>query len=153
MESCIYPTYKSARPIAEATQNFLKWYTFRTIDARTHLMTFVRLSAQPEGPVILLSHSMGGLLAAEAATASTLQSKRIIGLVNFDVPFLGMHPHVVISGIESLLPKNEGDQMKTEKEVNDPSQVKIVHSGSIDDEWESFKATFSSMSTSYSIAY
>lgn len=51
---------------------------------------------------------MGGLLIAEAALDSSPVARRIIGLLAFDTPYLGMHPHVVISGIASLLPKKEG---------------------------------------------
>jgi hypothetical protein len=57
---------------------------------------------------------MGGLLAAEAAMDSSNaplkaggKPNRIVGIIAFDVPFLGMHPHVVISGLASLLPKGE----------------------------------------------
>ena len=81
-----------------------------------------RLNKQPPGPVILFAHSMGGLLAAEAAT----QCRRIVGLVAFDVPYLGMHPHVIISGIASLLPKDVQKHRKSEKELNDTHAVKFV---------------------------
>ncbi|KAH8109003.1 hypothetical protein DFH11DRAFT_979510 [Phellopilus nigrolimitatus] len=160
LESCMYPTYKSRKPIVEATRNFLQW-----------------LSTQPPGPVILLAHSMGGLLASEAATGSSAESKRIIGLVAFDVPYLGMHPHVIISGIASLFPKDNGKKMKTERELNDEDVLQIVHSDDVEngneksrealshgasldsplrsptstgsqmhDEWEAHKASFSSSS-------
>ncbi|KAJ4361819.1 hypothetical protein N0V83_010760 [Neocucurbitaria cava] len=49
--------------------------------------------------VILLGHSMGGLLAADIALVFR---HRIIGIVNFDVPFLGMHPGIVKAGLGSL---------------------------------------------------
>jgi hypothetical protein len=59
--------------------------------------------------IILLGHSMGGILAAEVvlqqpqpANASKLLRHRILGMVGFDTPFLGMHPGVVVSGIGSL---------------------------------------------------
>ena len=52
---------------------------------------------------------MGGILAAEVALqkpASPATGKpfrhRILGTINFDTPFLGMHPGVVVSGIGSL---------------------------------------------------
>ena len=70
---------------------------------------------------------MGGLLAADAATGPSPQSKRIIGIIFFDVPFLGMHPHVILSGIASLLPS--GKTEKTEKELNDHEKVTFVHVG------------------------
>jgi alpha-beta hydrolase superfamily lysophospholipase len=62
--------------------------------------------------VILLGHSLGGLIAAEIAlmtscTASgQIKSKdlrhNIAGLVVFDAPFLRLHPHVVGTGIGRL---------------------------------------------------
>lgn len=75
---------------------------------------------------------MGGLLAAEVATANSEQPKRVIGLVAFDVPFLGMHPHVIISGIASLLPGDKDDKEKTEAEMNDKSIVRQVHSDDVE---------------------
>ena len=39
--------------------------------------------------------------------------KRVVGVVAFDTPYLGTHPHVVISGIASLLPK--GDEQEKEQ--------------------------------------
>ena len=49
---------------------------------------------------------MGGLLAADAATDPSnnpdqypgAKPKRIVGVVAFDTPYLGMHPYAVISG-------------------------------------------------------
>lgn len=106
---------------------------------------------QPPGPVILLGHSMGGLLAAEAATDLSnnpdrypgAKPKRIVGVIAFDTPYLGMHPHVVVSGIASLLPKgDEGsgkdEKQKTTKAMNDHPQVKIVDDR-VTDDWEEFK--------------
>lgn len=61
--------------------------------------------------VILLGHSMGGILSAEIALLPSILSSRssaqgfrhcILGTMSFDCPFLGMHPGIVFSGIESL---------------------------------------------------
>lgn len=93
----------------------------------TEMLILCRLSNRPSGPVILLSHSMGGLLAAEAAISSHPQSKRVIGLVAFDVPFLGMHPHVIITGIASLFPTDANSAPKSETDLNNEDMVKIEH--------------------------
>lgn len=129
LRSILYPTYKSKKPIAVATEKFLQWCVLQVpIEFLTQIMQPCRLEALPAGPVILCGHSMGGLLAAEAATSSVHVSKRVVALLAFDVPFLGMHPHVVVSGLASLLPhqKREGGRhdnvkapLKTEKEMND----------------------------------
>ncbi|KAL5483304.1 hypothetical protein ACEPAI_8534 [Sanghuangporus weigelae] len=115
LESCLYPTYKSRRPISEAAKKFIDW-----------------LGTQPAGPVILLGHSMGGLLAAEVATSDSHQSKRVIGLMAFDVPFLGMHPRVIISGIASLLPGDKESREKSEAELNDENVVKRIRGDDVD---------------------
>lgn len=59
--------------------------------------------------IVLLGHSMGGILAAEVVLQQPIPpfiSKplrhRILGMIGFDTPFLGMHPGVVVSGIGSL---------------------------------------------------
>lgn len=59
--------------------------------------------------VVLLGHSMGGLLAAEVAILTPSSpaigkalQHRILGTISFDTPFLGMHPGVIVSGIGSL---------------------------------------------------
>jgi len=87
---------------------------------------------------------MGGLLAAEAATDPSnnpdahpgARPRRIVGMVAFDTPYLGMHPHVVVSGIASLIPKEE--KKTTAGEMNDDSLVQIVDD-KVTDNWESYK--------------
>lgn len=113
-------------------------------------ITLRRLTTQPPGPVVLLGHSMGGLLAAEAATDQSnnpdrypgAKPRRIIGVIAFDTPYLGMHPHVVVSGIASLLPKGDEDNTRntqeTTKAMNDHPQVNIVDA-KVTDDWEEFK--------------
>jgi pimeloyl-ACP methyl ester carboxylesterase len=92
------------------------------------LLTCSRLTPHesPDTDVILLGHSLGGILAAEVALLQPYSSKnpharlhRILGLIAFDTPFLGMHPGVIGTGIGSLfrskpeLPerKLQGDNM------------------------------------------
>jgi len=88
----IYPRYRSRRNITCARDDFSAWLT------------------PHEGEntdVVLLGHSMGGLVIAEVAlmpspTSDRPLKHRIVGTVNFDVPFLGMHPGVVKSGLASI---------------------------------------------------
>ncbi|EOA90051.1 uncharacterized protein SETTUDRAFT_145536 [Exserohilum turcica Et28A] len=84
VHSKIYPRYKSRDSLQVARDNFSTWlapHEDQWTDA------------------ILLGHSMGGLLAADIALAFR---HRIIGIVNFDVPFLGMHPGIVKAGLGSI---------------------------------------------------
>lgn len=80
----VYPRYRSRQNITVARDDFSRWL------------------APHEGDntdVVLLGHSMGGLVCAEVAL---LFKHRIVGTVNFDVPFLGMHPGVIKSGLASI---------------------------------------------------
>lgn len=56
--------------------------------------------------VVLLGHSMGGLVCAEVALSQLPANNRfrhqLLGTINFDVPFLGMHPSVIKSGLASI---------------------------------------------------
>lgn len=115
----------------------------------------VRLATQPPGPVILLGHSMGGLLVADAATdISNKGHKRIVGMLAFDCPYIGMHPHVVVSGIASLFAKKDKEDKKvadrkggveTERQMNEGEEgeegVHMVNEG-VSDDWERYKEHF-----------
>ncbi|TKA69169.1 hypothetical protein B0A49_04614 [Cryomyces minteri] len=83
----IYPKYKSRRAIEFARDDFSKW---------------LEPNESPMTDVILLGHSMGGLLSAEVVLLPPFPRHRIIGTINLDTPFLGMHPGVIKSGLGSI---------------------------------------------------
>ena len=63
----------------------------------------------PTTDVILLGHSMGGILSSDVVLLAPYNGDnrepfvhRILGTINFDTPFLGMHPGVIASGLGSL---------------------------------------------------
>lgn len=97
--------------------------TYQAVVARITLTAFSRLCPHesPETDVILLGHSMGGILSAEvallppySAISRELLRHRILGTISFDTPFLGMHPGVVVSGIGSLFrPAADPPQMQS----------------------------------------
>ncbi|EMD90252.1 hypothetical protein COCC4DRAFT_187465 [Bipolaris maydis ATCC 48331] len=80
----VYPRYKSRDSLQVARDNFSAW---------------LAPHEDPWTDIILVGHSMGGLLAADIALAFR---HRIIGVVNFDVPFLGMHPGIIKAGLGSI---------------------------------------------------
>jgi pimeloyl-ACP methyl ester carboxylesterase len=92
LHSKIYPRYNSRNNISLARDDFSKWLTPHESETTD---------------VILIGHSLGGILAAEVVLLRArkdpngLQHK-ILGQIAFDTPFLGMHPGVVGTGIASL---------------------------------------------------
>ncbi|EXJ59271.1 hypothetical protein A1O7_06703 [Cladophialophora yegresii CBS 114405] len=91
----IYPRYKSRKNISFARDDFSNW---------------LQPHESSRTDVILVGHSLGGILGAEVALipssspagSNELFQHRILGLIAFDTPFLGMHPGVVGTGIASL---------------------------------------------------
>lgn len=94
LHTFVYPTYKTKRPLEVARDDFLNW-----------------MATLPPGGVVLCGHSMGGLLTAEVAFAAP--PGRVIGLVSFDVPYLGVHPRVIFSGLASLFKKKAEQSNQT----------------------------------------
>ncbi|KOS18459.1 hypothetical protein ESCO_000497 [Escovopsis weberi] len=93
VHSKVYPRYKTYKAVDVARDNFSAW---------------LAPHESPTTDVVLLGHSMGGLLAAEVVLKpSEILSPRpfkhrILGTVSLDAPFLGLHPGIVVSGISSL---------------------------------------------------
>ena len=83
----------------------------------------------PDTDVILIGHSMGGILTAEVALMPTQDNSRpqplqhrILGTLSFDVPYLGMHPSVVKTGLSSIFrPDAQTAAPPTTQPSQDPS--------------------------------
>jgi hypothetical protein len=99
-----------------------------------NIATICRLEPNetPQTDVVLLGHSMGGILAAEVAllpshSPATGQPfrHRILGTIGFDTPYLGMHPGVIVSGISSLFrPAPKPPEFNSQPQTGSPG-----HSG------------------------
>ncbi|KAI1746292.1 hypothetical protein F4680DRAFT_455465 [Xylaria scruposa] len=118
VHSKIYPRYKTYKSIDVARDNFSKW-----LEPLESLKT----------DIILIGHSMGGLLAADVILKRPVYQHqshngyfqhRILGAVNLDSPLLGMHPGIIVSGISSLFRKNE-----TPKVPGEPSTQPVLSPG------------------------
>jgi len=129
----VYPKFKTRYNISVATEGFSKW-----------LAQF----ENPDTDVILLGHSMGGILAAEVVLLRNERRgfrHRILGVVSFDSPFIGMHPGVISAGLGSLF-RSEGKSPVEEDgsgsaggvyagENSSMASLSTVHSGSTADEF------------------
>ncbi|KAH7402365.1 hypothetical protein DE146DRAFT_463727 [Phaeosphaeria sp. MPI-PUGE-AT-0046c] len=103
----LYPRYRSRNSLENARDNFSNWLAPHE-DQWTD--------------VVLLGHSMGGLLAADIALVFR---HRIVGVINFDVPFLGMHPGIIKAGLGSLFSPAPPpvDVIPEEQEGKKPSRI------------------------------
>ncbi|KAJ5697382.1 hypothetical protein N7488_011066 [Penicillium malachiteum] len=90
----IYPRYKSQGELQTAVDQFSAWLAPHEAD---------------DLDVILLGHSIGGILAADVALLQkgTNPKHRILGLINYDTPFLGLHPRIIPAGIKSMFPMED----------------------------------------------
>lgn len=94
----VYPRYRSKKKITVARDDLSKWLEPHESDTTD---------------VVLLGHSMGGLLSAEVVLlapeppANRAFKHRILGTINLDVPFLGLHPGIVRTGLASIFKPSE----------------------------------------------
>jgi pimeloyl-ACP methyl ester carboxylesterase len=112
VHSKIYPRYRSRKNITFARDDFSKW---------------LQPHESPTTDIILIGHSLGGILAAEVVLIPLEKDPmrqfkhRILGQIAFDTPFLGMHPGVVSTGIASLFrsPPDVPNQSEAEASPSD----------------------------------
>ena len=90
VEAVIYPTYETRGSLGDAVDAFVAWLT-----------TLVAERESTQGHrfcVVLCGHSMGGMVCLDAARAIRAQGRgawpRVGGVIAYDTPFLGIHPHV-----------------------------------------------------------
>lgn len=100
VHSKIYPRYRSRKDISYARDAFSTWLKPHESDVTD---------------VVLIGHSLGGILAAEVVLlpnrtpgSDELLQHRILGHIAYDTPFLGMHPRVVKTGLASLFRPKPG---------------------------------------------
>ncbi|KAI1215027.1 uncharacterized protein F4807DRAFT_18229 [Annulohypoxylon truncatum] len=92
------------------TKIYPKYKTYKTLEvARDNFSTWLAPHESPTTDVVLLGHSMGGILAADIALMPSKDQyrigyflHRILGTVHLDVPLLGLHPGIITAGIASL---------------------------------------------------
>ncbi|KAK7966771.1 uncharacterized protein PG986_001048 [Apiospora aurea] len=118
VHSKIYPRYKTYKAIEVARDNFSRW---------------LQPHESPTTDVVLVGHSMGGLLAADVALMQSWDQNspnffqnRILGTVNLDAPLLGLHPGIIVAGLSSLFrsktdtPKPGGGSTQGTSSVTSP---------------------------------
>ncbi|EEH09074.1 conserved hypothetical protein [Histoplasma capsulatum G186AR] len=94
VHSKIYPRYKTRKTIELVRDDLSYWLCPHE---------------SPDTDIVLVGHSLGGILAAEIALLGPADSQgpemfkhRIMGTINLDVPFLGLHHRVITTGFGSL---------------------------------------------------
>ncbi|PVF99986.1 hypothetical protein CPB86DRAFT_255879 [Serendipita vermifera] len=102
VESIVFPAYETKGELRAAVDRFVEWLEHEVL--KREVARSIELGGEHKAAgaakVVLCAHSMGGLLIADALLA--IQSKynddgplwpRIIALLSFDTPFLGLHPN------------------------------------------------------------
>ncbi|KAK9319306.1 hypothetical protein V1517DRAFT_333021 [Lipomyces orientalis] len=96
--SVVYPPYETKGDLNVATNAFLSFTESKVIDLEVANGTASPVVSPTVG-VILVAHSMGGLVISDTtvqilARDPTIMFPKVIGLLCFDSPFLGLHSSV-----------------------------------------------------------
>ncbi|WWC61647.1 uncharacterized protein I303_104231 [Kwoniella dejecticola CBS 10117] len=96
VESRVFPAYQTRGELTAATLAFVDWLTELVVTLENDHGAG---GGAGKAKIVLMGHSMGGLLIADAARdiASNTREEdvmwpRIVGILAFDTPYLGLHP-------------------------------------------------------------
>lgn len=107
----------------------------------------LRPHESPTTDIILIGHSMGGILSAEVVLLGTAGAEspshfrhRILGTINLDTPFLGLHQGVIASGIQSIFtptpqssnPRTEASSTQNRSQQLDSPTLSRLHTPNIE---------------------
>ena len=79
IDALVYPTYETRGALQDASAACCAWLKQET-------------AKRGDVAVILVGHSMGGIVAADTAAAD--EAPRVLGILAFDTPYYGVNPHV-----------------------------------------------------------
>ncbi|BGP05328.1 hypothetical protein JCM10049v2_001133 [Rhodotorula toruloides] len=101
LEPLVYPPYDTRGELVTAVDNHVTWLTTLVAEKTAR---FRELGGTGPVRVVLLGHSMGGLVIADTLL-STLSSASlpILGLVMYDSPLIGLNPAVFKSTFDKAL--------------------------------------------------
>ncbi|KLT40835.1 hypothetical protein CC85DRAFT_329607 [Cutaneotrichosporon oleaginosum] len=105
VQSHVFPAYETRGELSAATENFVEWLATKVVELENGAG---RGRGAGSARVVLMGHSMGGLLIADATSriAATTRIEdpmwpNVVATLAFDTPYLGLHPHVFKHGFST----------------------------------------------------
>ncbi|ORE15992.1 hypothetical protein BCV71DRAFT_272745 [Rhizopus microsporus] len=97
VDAIVYPSYKTAGDLRVAVNNFSHWLCAQVSQLKEEIK---RLNSKGNIMIVLLGHSMGGIVGAETIlkfveSPHDLLGASIIGMLAYDTPFYSIHHGLV----------------------------------------------------------
>ncbi|ORY32635.1 hypothetical protein BCR39DRAFT_523294 [Naematelia encephala] len=105
VESRVFPAYETRGELHAATLAFVDWLTGLVVELENDHGSG---GGAGKAKIVLLGHSMGGLLLADAALDIARNTRdgdpmwpHVVSILAFDTPYLGLHPHTFKHGLST----------------------------------------------------
>ncbi|GMK54501.1 hypothetical protein CspeluHIS016_0110870 [Cutaneotrichosporon spelunceum] len=105
VQSHVFPAYETRGELSAATENFVQWLATKVVELENG---DGRGRGAGSARVVLMGHSMGGLLIADATSRVAATTRpddpmwpNVVATLAFDTPYLGLHPHVFKHGFST----------------------------------------------------
>ncbi|ODN79712.1 hypothetical protein L202_03636 [Cryptococcus amylolentus CBS 6039] len=97
VESRVFPMYQTRGELHAATLAFVDWLTELVVNLEND---HGQGGGAGKAKIVLMGHSMGGLLCADTLRDIARNTReedpmwpKVVGILAFDTPYLGLHPH------------------------------------------------------------
>lgn len=108
VHTLVYPAFQTRGELSACVEAFGSWLTTQVAEIEMNYAATIRNGKKELARVVLIGHSMGGIVIADCARSiargyaqageKERMWPRLVGIIAYDTPYLGVHPGVFKNG-------------------------------------------------------